>query len=848
MKLPDLQYDRATPEMASEKAAALPGQLREIEAGVQTVRGVGQQVSRQLEQQADTTARLEAANTRAKIERERTMMRQQVFSDYAQGADDPETLFEGLEERDEAIIDQYTGDLGPRATQYLAPQLAAVRGAYRTGRDASFYEQLVSQRATAAVAEHQATLSAALREDPYDTAPIDRYVESIGNIASTDPDFRRAAEVSGLQTALWSQIYTLGENFDGEGIQAVVESEYFQKANFNPQQVQAVTTMAKEAALAGVENELQVTQNEMVTGKMTVDAGLRQAKELAGNIPGLTGPERQRYAEDAQADLSRRYFSGLIRAGRGQEVISALTEGTKFDTVLDPDDTERLLSAAQQAMGTRAEISMSTLNSMLEDGLASIRAGNAADPKIDAMLEQAQGMTEYMTSSQLDQLELGVAKWETTKQVGQITQNLEQQSAAQLDAAEEALEDWIDTEDGDSFMFRARKSVVDQGLKTIRDARQARLDDPATAAMDASPDVADAYGSVLEGMRPLLSGEVGPEDVPELRARMARYAAETKGVQRQGFELMQDQMRLLPKDDRLAKLFTEGLSRRDPARQLQALSMLSTIAPPDIGNAIANQLTKDNPRLATSLAFIYDGKVGLAEQQLLGGNARAIADDNNPDVNTKTLTDSIQMHPATVALNGLEAQDQRMFRDAIMDVYFGYAQNARDPQAMNRVDSNLLETAIHDVVGPTIQTNAIDANWRTLTYSVNEGGGSRFVTEREFLGQLQYARTRPEEALAALNDNKPKSEWSIPGGEFDLESVLEQGRLRAVADGVYEVYVPQSAVSQGVGVVQSGRVLDQNGQPFRIDMRKIRNLAAAYPMPLLDQIPKGIRGDRGAAY
>ncbi len=349
----------------------------------------------------------------------------------------------------------------------------------------------------------------------------------------------------------------------------------------------------------------------------------------------------------------------------------------------------------------------------------------------------------------------------------------------------------------DTIKDRRVRDQALQGVKQTYDHRNNMLaTDPAGYAIETNPDVQESFAAFNHA---LFNG-----DVDSARAIYGEYRAMSQSVQ-EAYGAAIDT--ILPKSGNYQAALTSQLTNSTVQQKKSIAGSFAAIAGTDLIQ-IANELSGSNP------AFVG----GMMNMQLNPVAADLI-------FKGMEVEDTISKADWTNEMNGifdgvdLDQRDQQALMASISAHYRGAA---GADQLKDGVNSELIERAVADLMGPKVEG---DGNRSRSVYSFR-GDDNEWVTPYRFNNVL--ARTTTEDLIATHNVS------IAVGGNTDANEILENADLIPAGDGLYNLVI-QNSVATGTNYGAGGGIVkDSNGNNFVLDMRKLNRHIPVMGAPVVE--------------
>lgn len=338
-KLPEIRYGRPVQRLHSTKAAALPGQLRTIDAAVGAVRQGVSIIDKALE----TEARLDAGRRFQEAQRDYAQRRSDLVQEY-HTTDKP---LEGFhQELSTARREAFSGQMpkAGRTQKYYRPDTDAFETRAQADEQSVFI-QLTESRSKLHLELSSNDLVNSVRENPDSAlAAIEEFEVGLTNNGLGQETNRvyRAQHAQAIMTEAVSELLDAGDVAEAA---ALLETKAFDNV---PQRARlALEEAVFKATFTSMDEYVQETANNLLIGQGDL-AGLSAALlETEGQVAGLvnlTEEQASDLAKASQGELAFRYFQGQLIEGKVKVVNDALKTG-EYSDILSPAQTKQLMAA-----------------------------------------------------------------------------------------------------------------------------------------------------------------------------------------------------------------------------------------------------------------------------------------------------------------------------------------------------------------------------------------------------------------------------------------------------------------------------------------------------------------------
>jgi hypothetical protein len=443
-----------------------------------------------------------------------------------------------------------------------------------------------------------------------------------------------------------------------------------------------------------------------------------------------------------------------------------------------------------------ASSGIAELNNQSADYVQSLWGGGELDPTYRARVDSAaanEGNTAAQTAS-LNKLsrEIAVAEEYTGRRNVMITATPDEfeKQYAQAVKATDKIKD-----------RRVRDSAL-QGVKKTYDYRRNMLaTDPSGYAIETNPDVQESFALFNQA---LFSG-----NVEEAAAYYGEYRAMSQSTQ-ESYGV--DKTTILPKSGDYQAGFSEMLNNSTVQQKKAIAGSFAGIVGTDLIQ-VANELSGSNPAFVGGMMNMSLNKV--AADKIFKG--MEVVDDISKSDWTNAMNE---------IFDGVE-MDQRDQKALMASLSAHYKGAASADQLKDGVNSELMEQAIADLIGPKVDAGGLRSS---KVYSFR-GDDNEWVTPYRFNNVLD--RTDNDALL------ETHGVTISVGSSRDATEIIKNADLIPAGDGMFYLKVQNSNPSgTNYGAIE-GIVRDSNGNDFVLDMRKLnRHMDVEMPVvPMSKGVP-----------
>jgi hypothetical protein len=330
MKLPDINFRRGAPELASPQAAALPNKLRALNAAQQGTRNVISTIDRAVENEArlNATQRLNAAR------RDYQAGLSELAKDYHVNTDkSPESMTGEIEALRSKVYGEARKSVSGRAAGYLNQGLDS----FRTQVQASELRlvQDVTESRTKLHLSEQLQDSLLMANGDNAGMLLDDYNASVENSGLPAADRNRLLAEGG-ERYIKTVTNKLLENNETAAAYELTQTEAFKQ--LDPDVQTDVRIAIRDTTLAATKQAVDAYAAAGVRGQVSPEQVMDMVEGTVGALHAVNDSEANEAIVAAQSEALFNVFTGMINRGDVDGVEKRLASG-KFDAVLGAEQT-----------------------------------------------------------------------------------------------------------------------------------------------------------------------------------------------------------------------------------------------------------------------------------------------------------------------------------------------------------------------------------------------------------------------------------------------------------------------------------------------------------------------------